>query len=246
MSEQTAWNEVDSLADRLKTLRHQVCQANMDLQRHNLVTFTWGNVSGIDRESGLVVIKPSGVEYSQLSAKNMVVVDLQGQIVEGDLKPSSDTATHLELYRHFPEIGGIVHTHSPQATAWAQAGRAIPALGTTHADYFYGQIACTRALSDDEIADDYELNTGKVIVETIGDANVMASPGILVKEHAPFTWGRNAHQAVHNAVVVEVVAGMALQTMQINSDVSSINPSLLDKHYLRKHGANAYYGQTKK
>lgn len=246
MSEQTAWDKVDSQAQRLQALRHQVWQANMDLQRHNLVTFTWGNVSGIDRESGLVVIKPSGVEYSELSAENMVVVDLQGQIVEGDLKPSSDTATHLELYRQFADIGGIVHTHSPQATAWAQAGRAIPALGTTHADYFYGEIACTRALSDEEIANDYELNTGKVIVETIGDNDAMASPGILVKEHAPFTWGKDPHQAVHNAVVVEVVAGMALQTMQINSNVSSINQSLLDKHYLRKHGANAYYGQTKK
>ncbi len=246
MSEQAAWNEVDALAERLKVLRRQVWQANMDLQRHNLVTFTWGNVSGIDRQSGLVIIKPSGVEYSELSAENMVVVDLQGQIIEGDLNPSSDTATHLELYRQFPEIGGIVHTHSPQATAWAQAGRAIPALGTTHADYFYGEIACTRALSDEEIANDYELNTGKVIVETIGGGEVMASPGILVKEHAPFTWGKDPHQAVHNAVVVEVVAGMALQTLLINSDVSSINSSLLDKHYLRKHGANAYYGQTKK
>ncbi len=246
MSEQTAWNEVNAVAERLNALRHQVWQANMDLQRHNLVTFTWGNVSGIDRESGLVVIKPSGVEYSQLCTENMVVVDLQGKVVEGELNPSSDTATHLELYRQFPQIGGIVHTHSPQATAWAQAGRAIPALGTTHADYFYGDIACTRALSDEEIANDYELNTGKVIVETIGDGEVMASPGILVKEHAPFTWGNDPHQAVHNAVVVEVVAGMALQTLQINSDVNSINSSLLDKHYLRKHGANAYYGQTKK
>ncbi|MDG2591660.1 L-ribulose-5-phosphate 4-epimerase [Vibrio parahaemolyticus] len=246
MSEQTVWNDADSLVERIKTLRHQVWQANMDLQRHNLVTFTWGNVSGIDRESGLVVIKPSGVEYCELNAENMVVVDLHGQVVEGKLNPSSDTATHLELYRHFPEIGGIVHTHSPQATAWAQAGRAIPALGTTHADYFYGQIACTRALSDEEIAHNYELNTGKVIVETIGDSKVMASPGILVKEHAPFTWGKSPAQAVHNAVVVEVVAGMALQTLQINAEVDTLNPSLLDKHYLRKHGANAYYGQSKK
>ncbi|CAM2939074.1 L-ribulose-5-phosphate 4-epimerase [Vibrio mytili] len=246
MSEQSILNEVSALSDRLKALRHQVWQANLDLERHNLVTFTWGNVSGIDRESGLIVIKPSGVEYSDLCAENMVVVDLQGQIVEGDLNPSSDTATHLELYRQFPEIGGIVHTHSPQATAWAQAGKAIPALGTTHADYFYGPIECARALSDEEIATDYELNTGKVIVETIGDSDVMASPGILVKEHAPFTWGKDPHQAVHNAVVVEVVAGMALQTLQINASVSAINSALLDKHYLRKHGANAYYGQTKK
>ncbi|QIL86826.1 L-ribulose-5-phosphate 4-epimerase (plasmid) [Vibrio sp. HDW18] len=233
------------LAQRLDHLRHQVWQANLDLQRHNLVTFTWGNASGIDRESGLVVIKPSGVEYGALSAQNMVVVDLQGKIIGGDLQPSSDTATHLALYRQFPAIGGIVHTHSPQATAWAQAGRAIPALGTTHADYFYGQIACTRALSDTEIAHDYELNTGKVIIETIAESDVMACPGILVKEHAPFTWGQDPHQAVHNAVVVEVVAAMALHTLQINPQVSALNPALLDKHYLRKHGANAYYGQTK-
>lgn len=168
MSEQTTWNDVDSFAERMKTLRHQVWQANMDLQRHNLVTFTWGNVSGIDRESGLVVIKPSGVEYSELSAENMVVVDLQGEIIEGNLKPSSDTATHLELYRQFPSIGGIVHTHSSYATSWAQAGAAIPAFGTTHADYFYGHIPCARALTQQEIESDYELNTGKVIVETIG------------------------------------------------------------------------------
>ena len=243
MTEHTVWQPTSDVAERLKTLRHQVWQANMDLERHDLVTFTWGNVSGIDRDSGLVVIKPSGVKYEELSAENMVVVDLHGEIIEGDLNPSSDTATHLELYRQFPEIGGIVHTHSPQATAWAQAGTAIPALGTTHADYFYGSIPCTRALSDDEIASDYELNTGKVIVETLADSEVMATPGILVKEHAPFTWGKNADQAVHNAVVVEVVAGMALQTLQINPDVRYINQALLDKHYLRKHGANAYYGQ---
>ncbi|WP_456295148.1 L-ribulose-5-phosphate 4-epimerase [Vibrio sp. AK197] len=243
MTEHTVWQPTSDVAERLKTLRHQVWQANMDLERHNLVTFTWGNVSGIDRDSGLVVIKPSGVKYEELSAENMVVVDLHGEIIEGDLNPSSDTATHLELYRQFPEIGGIVHTHSPQATAWAQAGTAIPALGTTHADYFYGSIPCTRALSDDEIANDYELNTGKVIVETIADSEVLATPGILVKEHAPFTWGKDADQAVHNAVVVEVVAGMALQTLQINPDVRYINQALLDKHYLRKHGANAYYGQ---
>ncbi len=243
MTEQTMYKPVAGVAARLKTLRHQVWQANMDLQRHNLVTFTWGNVSGIDRESGLVVIKPSGVKYEELCAENMVVVDLHGEIIEGDLNPSSDTATHLELYRQFNEIGGIVHTHSPQATAWAQAGKAIPALGTTHADYFYGSIPCTRALSDEEIAEDYELNTGKVIVETINQGDVMATPGILVKEHAPFTWGSDANQAVHNAVVVEVVAGMALQTLQINPDVRYINQALLDKHYLRKHGANAYYGQ---
>ncbi|CAM3066465.1 L-ribulose-5-phosphate 4-epimerase [Vibrio diazotrophicus] len=232
--------------ERLKKLRHDVWQANLDLERHKLVTFTWGNVSAIDRESGLVVIKPSGVAYEDLSAENMVVVDLQGNVVEGGLNPSSDTATHLVLYRTYAKIGGVVHTHSPQATAWAQAGKAIPALGTTHADYFYGSIPCTRALTNQEIASDYELNTGLVIAETIGDNDPIAVPGILVKEHAPFCWGKDAHQAVHNAVVTEVVAGMAMQTLQINPAVEYINQALLDKHYLRKHGANAYYGQSAK
>lgn len=232
--------------ERLKKLRHDVWQANLDLERHKLVTFTWGNVSAIDRESGLVVIKPSGVAYEDLSAENMVVVDLQGNVVEGELNPSSDTATHLVLYRTYAKIGGVVHTHSPQATAWAQAGKAIPALGTTHADYFYGSIPCTRALTNQEIASDYELNTGLVITETIGDNDPIAIPGILVKEHAPFCWGKDAHQAVHNAVVTEVVAGMAMQTLQINPAVEYINQALLDKHYLRKHGANAYYGQSAK
>ena len=232
--------------ERLKKLRHDVWQANLDLERHKLVTFTWGNVSAIDRESGLVVIKPSGVAYEDLSAENMVVVDLQGNVVEGELNPSSDTATHLVLYRTYAKIGGVVHTHSPQATAWAQAGKAIPALGTTHADYFYGSIPCTRALTNQEIASDYELNTGLVIAETIGDNDPIAVPGILVKEHAPFCWGKDAHQAVHNAVVTEVVAGMAMQTLQINPAVEYINQALLDKHYLRKHGANAYYGQSAK
>lgn len=233
-------------AERLKKLRYDVWQANLDLERHHLVTFTWGNVSAIDRESGLVVIKPSGVAYEDLSAENMVVVDLLGNVVEGDLNPSSDTATHLVMYRTYSNIGGVVHTHSPQATAWAQAGKAIPALGTTHADYFYGSIPCTRSLTDEEIAKDYELNTGLVIAETIGDEDPMAIPGILVKEHAPFCWGKDAHNAVHNAVVTEVVAGMALQTLQINSSAEYINQALLDKHYLRKHGVNAYYGQSVK
>ncbi len=233
-------------AERLKKLRHDVWQANLDLERHRLVTFTWGNVSAIDRESGLVVIKPSGVAYEDLSAENMVVVDLKGNVVEGDLNPSSDTATHLVLYRTYAKIGGVVHTHSPQATAWAQAGKAIPALGTTHADYFYGSIPCARALTNEEIENGYELNTGLVIAETIGDEDPMAIPGILVKEHAPFCWGKDAHNAVHNAVVTEVVAGMALQTLQINPAVEYINQALLDKHYLRKHGANAYYGQSAK
>lgn len=231
---------------RLAQLREVVWQANLDLVRHQLVTFTWGNVSAIDRASGLVVIKPSGVAYEALNAENMVVVDLDGRVVEGDLNPSSDTETHLCLYRHFSSLGGIVHTHSPQATAWAQAGKAIPALGTTHADYFYGDIACTRALSNQEIEHDYERNTGQVIVETLGAQDPLAVPGILIKEHAPFCWGKDANQAVHNAVVMEVVAGMALQTLQINPQVSSINSALLDKHYQRKHGAHAYYGQSKK
>lgn len=241
-----AAKSVLSQEERLKKLRHDVWQANLDLERHKLVTFTWGNVSAIDRESGLVVIKPSGVAYEDLNAENMVVVDLQGNVVEGELNPSSDTATHLVLYRTYAKIGGVVHTHSPQATAWAQAGKAIPALGTTHADYFYGSIPCTRALTNQEIASDYELNTGLVIAETIGDNDPIAIPGILVKEHAPFCWGKDAHQAVHNAVVTEVVAGMAMQTLQINPALEYINQALLDKHYLRKHGANAYYGQSAK
>lgn len=236
-------NESHDTAIRLKALRHQVWQENMALQAHNLVTFTWGNVSGIDRKSGLIVIKPSGVAYEDLSTENMVVVDLDGNIVEGELKPSSDTDTHIELYRAYPTIGGVVHTHSPNATSWAQAGQAIPALGTTHADYFYGNILCTRALTDSEIASDYELNTGKVIVETIGTSNPMEKPGIIVKEHGPFSWGETPQQAVHNAVVMEAVATMAWKTIQINPKVEFINQALLDKHYLRKHGDNAYYGQ---
>ena len=245
MAEQATLNPVDQSSGQLSQLRQQVYEANMDLERHKLVTFTWGNVSGIDRESGLVVIKPSGVEYRALSPDNMVVVDLEGNVVEGDFKPSSDTATHLALYRAYPDIGGVVHTHSPQATSWAQAGKSIPALGTTHADYFYGSIPCTRALTNEEIATDYELNTGRVIIETIADQEPMSVPGIIVKEHGPFSWGSDADQAVHNAVVLETVAGMALQTLMINPQVNYINQDLLDKHYLRKHGANAYYGQTK-
>ncbi|WED29069.1 L-ribulose-5-phosphate 4-epimerase [Vibrio sp. DW001] len=236
-------NEPHDTAIRLRTLRHQVWQENMALQTHNLVTFTWGNVSGIDRKSGLVVIKPSGVAYKDLSAENMVVIDLEGNIIEGELRPSSDTDTHIELYRTYPTVGGVVHTHSPNATSWAQAGQAIPALGTTHADYFYGSILCTRALTDSEIASDYELNTGKVIVETIGNSNPMEKPGIIVKEHGPFSWGETPQQAVHNAVVMEAVASMAWKTIQINPKVEFINQALLDKHYLRKHGDNAYYGQ---
>lgn len=224
-------------------LREQVWLANMDLQKHQLVTFTWGNVSGIDRELGLVVIKPSGVAYEALSPENMVIVDLQGNLIEGDLNPSSDTATHLVLYRAYEKLGGVVHTHSSYATSWAQAGAAIPALGTTHADYFFGNIPCARALTEAEIKNDYELNTGNVIVETIANRDPMTIPGILVREHAPFTWGKDAHDAVHNAVVVEEVAKMAYRTLQLNPEVTSIPQSLLDKHYLRKHGKGAYYGQ---
>ncbi len=227
----------------LPELRQQVWQANMDLQIHKLVTFTWGNVSGIDRATNLVVIKPSGVAYEDLSPQNMVVVDLEGNVVQGDLKPSSDTATHLALYRAFPEMGGIVHTHSSYATSWAQAGAPIPAFGTTHADYFYGHIPCARALTEQEIKYDYELNTGKVIIETIADNDPMAIPGILVREHAPFTWGKDPHNAVHNAVVVEEVAKMAYRTIMINPSTLPIPQTLLDKHYLRKHGKDAYYGQ---
>ncbi len=232
----------------LPELREQVWRANMDLQVHKLVTFTWGNVSGIDRETGLVAIKPSGVAYEDLSPENMVLVDLDGNVVQGDLKPSSDTATHLALYRAFKDMGGIVHTHSSYATSWAQAGAAIPAFGTTHADYFYGHIPCARALTEDEIKHEYELNTGKVIIETIlanksGDNDPMAIPGILVREHAPFTWGTDPHNAVHNAVVVEEVAKMAYRTITINPSTLPIPQTLLDKHYLRKHGKDAYYGQ---
>lgn len=227
----------------LPELREQVWQANMELQTHNLVTFTWGNVSGIDRATNLVVIKPSGVAYEELNADNMVVVDLNGNIVQGDFNPSTDTATHLALYRAFANIGGIVHTHSSYATAWAQAGAAIPAFGTTHADYFYGHIPCARALTEDEIKHDYELNTGNVIIETIVDNDPMAIPGILVREHAPFAWGKDPHNAVHNAVVVEEVAKMAMNTLLINPSTLPIKQTLLDKHYLRKHGKDAYYGQ---
>lgn len=225
-------------------LRQAVWQANMDLQRHQLVTFTWGNVSGIDREKGVILIKPSGVAYEDLTPENMVEVALDGSIAEGQLKPSSDTETHLELYRRFSDLEGIVHTHSPFAVGWAQAGMPIPAFGTTHADYFFGNIPCTRALKQAEIDEDYELNTGKVIAETIDAENVLAIPGILVKEHGPFAWGNSPDNAVHNAVVLEEVAKMALYTLQINPATTSVAQGLLNKHYLRKHGKNAYYGQS--
>ncbi|MEH7480938.1 L-ribulose-5-phosphate 4-epimerase [Neobacillus drentensis] len=229
----------------LERLKREVLEANLALPEHGLVTFTWGNVSGIDRETGLVVIKPSGVPYDELQIDDLVVLDLDGNIVEGSLRPSSDTPTHLALYQAFPQIGGIVHTHSPGATSWAQAGRPIPALGTTHADYFYGEIPCTRTLSQEETDSGYELETGNVIIETFekGGLDPVAMPGILLSGHAPFSWGKNADQAVHNAVVLEEVAKMALNTFMLNPQIKPIDQFLLDKHYLRKHGANAYYGQ---
>ncbi len=229
----------------LAQLKEAVLCANLDLPKHGLVTFTWGNVSGIDRERGLVVIKPSGVSYEKMVVGDLVVLDLDGNTVEGSLRPSSDTPTHLALYRQYAAIGGIVHTHSTHATAWAQAGRAIPAFGTTHADYFHGPVPCSRPLTKAEVDSEYEANTGKVIIETIGAANPMEIPGIIVSEHAPFTWGKDAHDAVHNAVVLEEVARMALYTLQISPNRSGVSDYLLDKHYLRKHGANAYYGQSK-
>jgi L-ribulose-5-phosphate 4-epimerase len=229
----------------LEKLKQEVLEANLQLPKHQLVTFTWGNVSGIDRDENLVVIKPSGVPYEILKADDLVVVDLDGNIVEGRMRPSSDTPTHLELYKAFPEIGGVVHTHSPWATSWAQAGRSIPALGTTHADYFYGEIPITRELTRGEVERSYELETGKVIIETFRKSEIdpVAMPGVLVFNHAPFSWGKNAEQAVHNAVVLEEVAKMAMHTFQLNGQVQPISQYILDKHYLRKHGKNAYYGQ---
>ncbi|NIK68139.1 L-ribulose-5-phosphate 4-epimerase [Paenibacillus sp. BK720] len=233
------------MSNMLERLKQEVLEANLDLPKYGLVTFTWGNVSGIDRESGLVVIKPSGVPYDQLKLEDLVVVDLEGNKVEGELKPSSDTPTHLVLYKAFPQIGGIVHTHSPWATSWAQAGRGIPALGTTHADYFYGEIPVTRAMTREEIESAYELETGNVIVETFKDKDPMMIPSVLVNSHAPFNWGKDPHEAVHNAVVVEEVAKMALHAYNLNPDIQPMDQALLDKHFLRKHGANAYYGQIK-
>ncbi|HGM4808124.1 TPA: L-ribulose-5-phosphate 4-epimerase [Serratia marcescens] len=230
----------------LTQLKQQVLEANLDLPRHKLVTFTWGNVSAVDRERGLVVIKPSGVEYEHMTAEDMVVVDLaSGRTVEGVKKPSSDTATHLALYREFADIGGIVHTHSRHATIWAQAGLDIPAWGTTHADYFYGEIPCTRLMTQDEIEHDYELETGNVIIETFRqrDINPNAIPAVLVNAHGPFAWGKDAHNAVHNAVVLEEIAYMGIFSRQLTPGIHSMQRELLDKHYLRKHGQHAYYGQ---
>lgn len=227
----------------LEELKKLVYEANMDLPKYGLVTFTWGNVSAIDRASGKFVIKPSGVDYEKLSPEDMVVMDLEGNKVEGKLNPSSDTATHLELYKASPGMGGIVHTHSPWATSWAQAGRGIPCYGTTHADYMYGEIPCLRCLTKEEIDGAYEKNTGLLIVEYFKDRDYVAVPACLCKNHGPFAWGKDAAQAVHHAVVLEEVAKMAARCEMINPQVQPAPQELLDKHYLRKHGANAYYGQ---
>lgn len=230
----------------LEELKIKVFEANMELPKRGLVTYTWGNVSGIDRESGLFVIKPSGVDYDTMSPDDMVVMDLEGNKVEGKYKPSSDTPTHLELYKRYEEIGGVVHTHSTEAVAWAQAGRSIPLYGTTHADYFYGEIPCARSLTPEEIEEAYEKNTGLVIIETFDERglNPMYTPGVLCTNHGPFTWGKDAAEAVHNAVVLEEVAKMALKTELINPNVKTAPDCIRDKHFFRKHGANAYYGQN--
>ena len=229
----------------LEALKEKVCKANLDLVKHGLVIFTWGNVSAIDREKGLVVIKPSGVDYDDMKPSDMVVVDLDGKIVEGDLRPSSDTATHLEIYKAFPEVGGIVHTHSTYATAWAQAGKDIPNIGTTHADYFHRAIPCTASMVEEQM-EEYEKHTGTVIVNRFLEAgmNPMHTPGVLVKNHGPFAWGKDGDEAVHNAVVMEQVAKMAFVAYQVNPALE-MNDLLVEKHYSRKHGANAYYGQKK-
>ena len=229
----------------LEQLKQEVFEANMLLPKYGLVTFTWGNVSGIDREKGLVVIKPSGVEYDVMKAEDMVITDLDGNVVDSKLKPSSDLMTHLEFYKNFKDIGGVVHTHSVNAVAFAQAGRDIPALGTTHGDYFYGDVPCTRKMTAEEIAGEYELNTGKVIVEEFNKRNIDPNqmPGVLVQSHGPFTWGKDPHEAVHNSVVLEVLSEMAIKTFIANPHVESMQQELLDKHFLRKHGPGAYYGQ---
>ena len=229
----------------LEQLKKDVYEANMELPRRGLITYTWGNVSGRDAETGYFVIKPSGVDYDKLTADDMVVVDLNGKVIEGKYRPSSDTPTHIELYKKYPEIGGIVHTHSPEATSWAQAGRSIPLYGTTHADYFYGPIPCARSLTKEEIEGEYERNTGLVIIETFEEnsINPVYTPGVLCCNHGPFTWGKDAAEAVHNAVVLEEVAKMATKTEQINPRVTPAPDTIRDKHFFRKHGANAYYGQ---
>ncbi len=231
----------------LEQLKQQVLEANLLLPKHGLITFTWGNVSGIDREKGLVVIKPSGVEYDDMCADDMVVVDLEGNVVEGHYKPSSDTPTHLALYKAFPTLGGVVHTHSRWATSFAQAGRGVPAMGTTQGDYFYGEIPCTRKMTPEEIAGQYELETGNVIIETFKQRNIDPAqvPAVLVHSHGPFTWGTDPFNAVHNAVVLEEVAFMDFHAMALTPNLSPMQQELLDKHYLRKHGPGAYYGQDK-
>lgn len=227
----------------LEKLKEEVWRANLDLPIYGLVTFTWGNVSGIDREKGLFVIKPSGVPYEDLRPEHMVVLDLEGNVVEGKLNPSSDTPTHLALYKAFEGIGGVVHTHSPWATSFAQAGKGIPAFGTTHGDYFYGEIPCTRKMTAEEIKSEYEKETGNVIIETFKNKNPLDIPAVLVNMHGPFSWGKDAHEAVHNSVVLEEVAKMAINTMTLTPGIGGMDQVLLDKHFLRKHGANAYYGQ---
>jgi L-ribulose-5-phosphate 4-epimerase len=228
----------------LESLKEQVLAANLELPVHGLSIFTWGNASGIDRERGLIVIKPSGVPYNELKIEQMAVVDMEGNQVEGHFKPSSDTPTHLVIYKAFENAGGVVHTHSPWAVSWAQAGRGIPPLGTTHADYFYGEIPCTRKMSSIEIDGEYELQTGNVIVERFMQLNPDDIPGVLVNCHGPFSWGRDAHEAVHNAVVLEEIAKMAYHTSALSSEsLEPISQALLDRHYKRKHGKDAYYGQ---
>lgn len=231
----------------LEELRQAVWAANLELPRRGLVTYTWGNVSGIDRDRGLVVIKPSGVDYASLRPEDLVVVDLDGRRVEGDLNPSSDTATHLILYKAFPASGGVVHTHSPNAVAWAQAGEDIPCYGTTHADYFYGPIPCARHLTQEELDEDYEMNTGKLIVEEFQARGIdpVAVPAVICHSHGPFTWGKDAAQAVYHAVVLEEVAKMAMFTRQVDPSAAPAPQRIQDKHYMRKHGPNAYYGQGK-
>lgn len=227
----------------LEQLKKEVYEANMELPKRGLVTYTWGNVSGIDGDSGLFVIKPSGIEYDKLTFADMVVMDLDGNKVEGKYNPSSDTSTHIELYKAFPEIGGIVHTHSSWATSWAQACRSIPCYGTTHADYYYGSIPCARGLTEEEINGEYEKNTGLVIIEAFSGKESLRVPGVLCANHGPFTWGKNAEQAVHNAVVLEELAKMAFRTEQLNNGVEPAPQVLQDKHFMRKHGPSAYYGQ---
>ncbi len=227
----------------LEELKKQVFEANLLLPKYKLVTFTWGNVSAVDRDSGLVVIKPSGVPYESMTADDLVVVNLEGKIVEGKYKPSSDTPTHIELYKAFPELGGVVHTHSRWATIYAQAGRGIKPIGTTHGDYFYGEIPCTRPMTKDEINGAYEKETGSVIIETFNRINPMSIPAVLVYSHGPFAWGKDAQEAVHNAVVLEEIAFMNWHAFMLNPEIGPMPPELLDKHYLRKHGDKAYYGQ---